>query len=759
MSDAPRVLCIDDESELLKIARQFLEKGGAFSVDTLTSATVALVQLKTNHYDAIVADYAMPEIDGIAFLKALKEMGNTTPVIIFTGRGREDVVIEALNNGADFYLQKGGNPLAQFTELSKMIHHAVSRKRAEEALQEAYDNLEIQVNERTIQLAETNRGLREEIEEREKTEEKIRETEATIRALMDSPVDSMMILDPNGVLIDANPTFATRVGRGIDELIGTNTYDLFSPALAKSRRAQVEEVVRLGVPIRFEDKRGDMWLDQSIHPIFDAKNNVVKIAVVARDITERKQMEEALRESEEKYRTLIETLNEGIWVIDNEAVTTFVNPKMAEILGYNEKDMIGRSLFSFMDDEGRRIAEWNIERRKNGIKEQHYFEFLQKDGTRIYASLEATPFIGKDGEYLGAIAGVADITERRLSENMLRDMSTYNRELIEASLDPLVTISREGKIQDVNSSTETITGVDRNELIGTNFHEYFTEPEKAREGYKRVFSEGKVINYPLEIRHHDGHTVPVLYNATVYYDNEGEIKGVFAAARDITERKRAEEALRIANKKLNLLSSITRHDISNQLTSLRGYLTLLGKNRSDSPKEEYIQKASKAAERIFAMIQFSKGYEQIGVQAPVWVECHTLVDKAAKDIQPGTILVKNDIPVGMEVFADPMIAKVFYNLMDNAVRYGEKIMSIRFLTTKRDNDYILICEDNGVGVLTGYKEKIFEQDFGKNTGLGLFLSREILSITGITIAETGVPGEGARFEMTVPEGLWRIKPL
>ncbi|MEI7433997.1 MAG: PAS domain S-box protein, partial [Methanomicrobiales archaeon] len=238
-------------------------------------------------------------------------------------------------------------------------------------------------------------------------------------------------------------------------------------------------------------------------------------------------LDSKLRESEEKYRTLLETLNEGVWVIDNEAVTTFVNPKMAEILGYTVDEMTGRSLFSFMDDEGRRICEWNIERRQQGIKEQHDFEFLKKDETRIYASLEATPLLGKDGQYLGAIAGVVDITERRLSENMLRDLSTYNRGLIEASLDPLVTISREGKIQDVNSSTETITGFDRNELIGTDFHEYFTEPERAREGYQRVFSEGKVINYPLEIRHHDGHTAPVLYNATVYYDNEGEIKGVF----------------------------------------------------------------------------------------------------------------------------------------------------------------------------------------------------------------------------------------
>ncbi len=137
MSDVIRVLCVDDEPELLKIAKLFLERDGVFVVNTLPSATEAMEQLNTNQYDAIVADYAMPEMDGIAFLRALKAMGNTTPVIIFTGRGREEVVIEALNNGADFYLQKGGNPTAQFTELAKKIHYAVSRRRAEEALRKS----------------------------------------------------------------------------------------------------------------------------------------------------------------------------------------------------------------------------------------------------------------------------------------------------------------------------------------------------------------------------------------------------------------------------------------------------------------------------------------------------------------------------------------------------------------------------------------------------------------------------------------------
>ena len=156
------------------------------------------------------------------------------------------------------------------------------------------------------------------------------------------------------------------------------------------------------------------------------------------------------------------------------------------------------------------------------------------------------------------------------------------------------------------------------------------------------------------------------------------------------------------------------------------------------------------------MIQFTKEYEQIGVNAPAWQGCRNLVETAAKEIQLGEISVMNDLPSGLELFADPLIVKVFYNLMDNAVRYGEKITTILFSVEKRSGNFVIVCEDDGVGIAADEKEKIFDRGFGKNTGMGLFLSSEILSITSITIIENGEPGKGARFEMTVPKGMWRI---
>jgi signal transduction histidine kinase len=225
---------------------------------------------------------------------------------------------------------------------------------------------------------------------------------------------------------------------------------------------------------------------------------------------------------------------------------------------------------------------------------------------------------------------------------------------------------------------------------------------------------------------------------------------------DITERKMAEEALCEANKKLNLLYDITRHDINNQILALNSFIELLHEKSPDPALEYYFSWITQSVNRISAMIQFTKEYATIGITTPLWQDTRTLVDTAAKQIHLGNVTVKNDLPAGIEIFADSLIIKVFYNLMDNAVRYGGKITVIRFFWEERNGNGIIVCEDDGTGIQYPDKERIFEQGFGKNTGIGLFLSREILSITGITIRETGEPGKGTRFEMTFPPDAYRL---
>ena len=271
-----------------------------------------------------------------------------------------------------------------------------------------------------------------------------------------------------------------------------------------------------------------------------------------------------------------------------------------------------------------------------------------------------------------------------------------------------------------------------------------------------ITPEHQVMDIDQGIIMPDGSTRWQQWRDRAIFDPDGRVVEYLSVGRDISEQKVAEEALHLASKKLILLYGITRHDINNPLTVLVGYPTILKKKQPDPSFTEYFLTVSTAAQRIVSMIQFTREYESIGVKAPVWQDTRTLADTAAKEAPLGKVMVKNVLPAGAEMFADPLVARVCYNLMDNAVRYGGKIMTLRFTVEESGDDHRIVCEDDGDGVVAGEKERIFERGFGKNTGLGLALSSEILSITGITIKETGEPGKGARFEKTVPKGAWRF---
>jgi signal transduction histidine kinase len=218
----------------------------------------------------------------------------------------------------------------------------------------------------------------------------------------------------------------------------------------------------------------------------------------------------------------------------------------------------------------------------------------------------------------------------------------------------------------------------------------------------------------------------------------------------------SQSAYQVANKKLNLLSGITRHDIKNQILALMGFIALAKMKTSDPDLLHYIEQEETAAQNIQRQIEFTKNYEEIGVHAPQWqdigMHCAAMQALVAKDGIRVSAAVK-----GLEIFADPLLEKVFENLIDNSRRHGERVRQISFSTLQYGLDYIaLVYEDDGVGIHEEDKGRIFEKGFGKNTGLGLFLIREILSITGLTIKETGEYGRGARIEIMVPKGKYRF---
>jgi signal transduction histidine kinase len=229
-------------------------------------------------------------------------------------------------------------------------------------------------------------------------------------------------------------------------------------------------------------------------------------------------------------------------------------------------------------------------------------------------------------------------------------------------------------------------------------------------------------------------------------DTEEELRGKY------DELSRAEETLKEANRKLHLLSSITRHDILNKVSALLGNLEHARTLSQDPTIAGYLAKMESAAMAIKEQIEFTRVYQDLGSHEPQW---HKLDQVISRLQVPPVLSVQRDLP-HVEIFADPIFNKIFYNFLDNALRHGQKVSTISVSAHESPHGLVISWEDNGVGIPAHEKEKIFSKEYGKHTGLGLFLAAEICSVTGITLRETGEPGKGARFEMLVPAGAYRF---
>jgi signal transduction histidine kinase len=249
----------------------------------------------------------------------------------------------------------------------------------------------------------------------------------------------------------------------------------------------------------------------------------------------------------------------------------------------------------------------------------------------------------------------------------------------------------------------------------------------------------------------DGRTWLVRSNPVI---EDGRVTGIVHVAINITMLKNAEDALQRANRQLNLLTAITRHDILNQIQVIMLLLSLIKDKTDISPVNREFTQLETVTGMIRSEIEFTRVYEVIGTQQPQWQDLKEILAELEVN-EPVSLTFRVD---DIEVYADALFRKVFANLLDNSLRHGENVTEISITTRIETDDLYLIYEDNGSGVLAEDKEKIFNRGFGKNTGFGLFLIREILSITTISIHETGTQGEGARFEMRIPPHTWRIKP-
>jgi PAS domain S-box-containing protein len=225
--------------------------------------------------------------------------------------------------------------------------------------------------------------------------------------------------------------------------------------------------------------------------------------------------------------------------------------------------------------------------------------------------------------------------------------------------------------------------------------------------------------------------------------------------REIDDHRKARDALEVVNKKLNLLASVTRHDILNQITAISGYIQLLNDELASDPKTlHYIQSVERAISTIQRQITFTRDYKDLGVRPAEWQRVHQVIQRAA-GIRPLKEITLESNTGTLEIFADPFLEKVFVNIFDHAIRHSDRISTIKVSFREHAQKGTLVIEDDGAGVPAAKKEHLFDYSSGKDSGFGLFLSREILSITGVSIRESGTEGRGDRFEIDLPKGSWR----
>jgi PAS domain S-box-containing protein len=457
----------------------------------------------------------------------------------------------------------------------------------------------------------------------------------------------------------------------------------------------------------------------------------------------------------QRYRAIFEYSGTAMVVLERDGTISLANSFFETIFGFSRNNIEGIRKFSeFADTELNNLIGRLLEHvEEEDTRLQQYIEGRVTDihGQQLVVSVSLGWF-PKTGQCL---LSIIDITDRKRAEEVIHESEEKYRALFESAGDVIFIHDMDGRILAFNMLACERLGYEERELLSMRV-EQVGSPKDARHAPERIARvvEHENLLFETEHRRKDGSLIPTTVSARlITWDGQ---PAVMSICHDISVRKRAEESLRQANRKLTLLSGITRHDINNQLTVLQGFLAQIQKKQNDPTLNNYFGKVTTAAQRISDMIQFTREYEAIGVNAPVWQDCRTLVDNASKKVHLGGIIVRNDFPAGLELYADQLVAKVFYNLMDNAVRYGGKITTIRFSVCESGDRRDIVCEDDGDGVPGDEKERIFDRGYGKNTGLGLALSREILGITGITISETGIPGEGARFEIAVQKGTWRI---
>jgi len=460
------------------------------------------------------------------------------------------------------------------------------------------------------------------------------------------------------------------------------------------------------------------------------------------------------RESESRFRTLAETSMAGIFVFRQK--TLYANPAAEVQTGYTREELSAMDFWEFVHPDFQEIVRERGQKRQQGeeVPARIEFRIIRKDGTERWIDASTTCF-RYEGEWASFSVRI-DITERVRVEKALRENEEKFRALTENTPDIIFSTDLRGILTYISPQVENY-GFLVDEMVGRSVFDFAFPDDRQllRENFKKTLEDGQRHSTPFRVLDIWQNIHWLEANFTVILDRSGTWVGLQGMLHDITERRKILDSITLANKKLNLMYDVTRHDILNKITILFGLVDMTIASQSPDEREQFLNEIRDTGDTIYRQIALTRDYQEVGIKSPRWNPMHEVIGRATSGFSGTGLQILSDLE-HLEIYADPLIEKVIYNLVDNAIRYGKKITTISFSTRMTEKGLEFICEDDGVGIEPDAKEKIFDRGFGNNTGLGLFLAREILIITGITIRETGEPGQGARFIISLPMGTFRF---
>ncbi|MDD1719214.1 MAG: PAS domain S-box protein [Methanoregulaceae archaeon] len=492
---------------------------------------------------------------------------------------------------------------------------------------------------------------------------------------------------------------------------------------------------------------------------------------------ELQQQQEALRESEARLRSILHASPVMQFVIDsshhviswNRAIETYSGIPADDIIGtdgqwrpfYPEKRPVLADII--LDGTSDLLPVWYPDKFsrsrlvENGYEITDFFPDMGVSGKWLHAT--AIPILDAKGGVSGAIETLEDITEQKTAEEALRKSEKFLNSVVDNIPDMIfVKDACDLRFVRFNKAGEELLGFRREEIYGKSDYDLFPRDEADffTRNDRDVLDNRKVVDIPEEKIETRFRGSRVLHTKKIAIpDDQGKPAYLMGISEDITERRRMEKALQLARNKISLLNTVTFEDIGNAVFSLTAYQELMKSLVTGERETAFLEKQAAASKKIQDSLNFAKDYQEMGVNPPRWQDVGHVFLMAISHLDFLQV-ARNFQAEGLEIYADPLLENVFFHLMQNMLLHGLSATEVTIRYKEKPGGLVLTVEDNGVGIPAEEKHMIFDRGYGKDTGLGLFLVREVLSITGMSIRETGEPGRGARFEIEIPKEGYRF---